>query len=142
ASRSMLFNIHEQRWDEALLRLLRIPPQILPEVRDSAAEFGTTEKKLLGAPLPVTGIAGDQQAALVGQAGFGPGVIKSTYGPGCFVVLNTGDTGVSSRNRLLTTLAYRLKGKPTYAIEGSIFVAGAGGGGRRGRAKAVPARGR
>jgi glycerol kinase len=125
ASRSMLFNIHEQRWDDELLRLLNIPPQILPEVRDSAAPFGTTETKLLGAPLPVTGIAGDQQAALVGQAGFAPGMIKSTYGTGCFVVLNTGGEAVASRNRLLTTLAYRLDGKPTYAIEGSIFVAGA-----------------
>ena len=125
ASRTMLFNIHEQRWDEELLRLLKIPASLLPEVKDSAADFGATEKGLFGAALPVAGIAGDQQAALVGQAGFAPGMIKSTYGTGCFVVLNTGEKAVTSRNRLLTTLAYRLKGKPTYAIEGSIFVAGA-----------------
>jgi glycerol kinase len=125
ACRTMLYNIHEQRWDEELLRLLRIPASLLPEVRDSAAEFGATDKGLFGAPLPVLGIAGDQQAALVGQAGFAPGMIKSTYGTGCFVVLNTGDKAVASKNRLLTTLAYRLGGQPTYAIEGSIFVAGA-----------------
>ncbi|MGE0121016.1 MAG: glycerol kinase GlpK [Dongiaceae bacterium] len=125
ASRTMLFNIHTQRWDEALLRLLKIPASLLPAVKDSAADFGATEKGLLGAPLPVAGIAGDQQAALVGQAGFAPGMIKSTYGTGCFVVLNTGGQAVASKNRLLTTLAYRLQGQPTYAIEGSIFVAGA-----------------
>jgi len=125
ASRTMLFNIHTQSWDPELLELLNLPASMLPEVKDSAAEFGATEKKLFGAALPVAGIAGDQQAALVGQAGFGPGMIKSTYGTGCFVVLNTGDAAVSSKNRLLTTLAYRLKDKPTYAIEGSIFVAGA-----------------
>jgi len=125
ASRTMLFNIHTQRWDEELLRLLEIPAALLPAVKDSAAEFGATDKALFGAPLPVLGIAGDQQAALVGQAGFAPGMIKSTYGTGCFVVLNTGDKAVASQNRLLTTLAYRLGGKPTYAIEGSIFVAGA-----------------
>jgi glycerol kinase len=125
ASRTMLFNIHDQRWDEELLKLLRIPPSLLPEVKDSAADFGAIDKDLFGAPLPVAGIAGDQQAALVGQAGFAPGMIKSTYGTGCFVVLNTGDHAVTSRNRLLTTLAYRLNGKPTYALEGSIFVAGA-----------------
>jgi len=125
ASRTMLFNIHTQSWDPELLELLNVPASLLPEVKDSAAEFGATDKKLFGAALPVAGIAGDQQAALVGQAGFGPGMIKSTYGTGCFVVLNTGEQAVSSKNRLLTTLAYRLKGKPTYAIEGSIFVAGA-----------------
>jgi glycerol kinase len=125
ASRTMLFNIHEQRWDGELLELLKIPSPLMPEVRDSAAEFGASDKSLFGAPLPVLGIAGDQQAALVGQAGFVPGMIKSTYGTGCFVVLNTGDKAVTSRNKLLTTLAYRLQGKPTYAIEGSIFVAGA-----------------
>jgi glycerol kinase len=125
ASRTMLFNIHTQSWDEELLEVLNIPASMLPAVKDSAADFGATDKKLFGAALPVAGIAGDQQAALVGQAGFGPGMIKSTYGTGCFVVLNTGEQAVSSRNRLLTTLAYRLKGKPTYAIEGSIFVAGA-----------------
>jgi glycerol kinase len=125
ASRTMLYNIHEQRWDAELLRLLEIPTSLLPEVKDSAADFGATDKGLFGAPLPVLGIAGDQQAALVGQAGFARGMIKSTYGTGCFVVLNTGEAAVTSKNRLLTTLAYRLGGKPTYAIEGSIFVAGA-----------------
>jgi glycerol kinase len=125
ASRTMLYDIHARRWDEELLRLLEIPPSLLPDVKDSAAEFGATDKALLGAPLPILGIAGDQQAALVGQAGFARGMIKSTYGTGCFVVLNTGDAAVTSTNRLLTTLAYRLAGKPTYAIEGSIFVAGA-----------------
>src|SRR4029450_757218 len=135
ASRTMLFNIHTQGWDAELLEVLNVPASMLPEVKDSAAEFGATDKRLFGAPLPVAGMAGDQQAALVGQAGFGPGMIKSTYGTGCFVVLNTGDTAVTSRNRLLTTLAYRLKGKPTYAIEGSIFGAGGGGRGRRGGAE-------
>jgi len=125
ASRTMLFNIHTQSWDEELLEILKIPASLLPAVKDSAADFGATDKKLFGAALPVAGMAGDQQAALVGQAGFGPGMIKSTYGTGCFVVLNTGEQAVTSRNRLLTTLAYRLGGKPTYAIEGSIFVAGA-----------------
>jgi len=125
ASRTMLFNIHTQAWDAELLRILRIPASMLPDVKDSAAAFGTTEAGLFGAALPVLGIAGDQQAALVGQAGFAPGMIKSTYGTGCFVVLNTGEKAVVSKNRLLTTLAYRLQGKATYAIEGSIFVAGA-----------------
>jgi glycerol kinase len=125
ASRTMLFNIHEQQWDEELLGLLDIPAGLLPQVRDSAAEFGRTEASLFGAAIPITGMAGDQQAALVGQAGFAPGMIKSTYGTGCFVMLNTGDQAAVSRNRLLTTLAYRLNGRPTYATEGSIFVAGA-----------------
>jgi glycerol kinase len=125
ASRTMLFNIHDRNWDEDLLRLLEVPAVMLPRVRDSAAEFGVTDAGLFGAPIPIMGIAGDQQAALIGQAGFSPGMIKSTYGTGCFVVLNTGDTAAVSRNRLLTTLAYQLEGKPTYATEGSIFVAGA-----------------
>ena len=125
ASRTMLFNIHTQSWDQELLEVLNVPASMLPAVKDSAADFGATDKKLFGAALPIAGMAGDQQAALVGQAGFGPGMIKSTYGTGCFVVLNTGEQAVTSKNRLLTTLAYRLGGKPTYAIEGSIFVAGA-----------------
>ena len=125
ASRTMLFNIHEQDWDDDLLTLLDIPRAILPEVKDCSTLFGTTPAELFGAPLPVTGIAGDQQAATVGQACFQPGMLKSTYGTGCFALLNTGETAVSSTNRLLTTTAYRLNGKPTYAIEGSIFVAGA-----------------
>ncbi|MEM9627005.1 MAG: glycerol kinase GlpK [Pseudomonadota bacterium] len=125
ASRTMLFNIHRQDWDDDLLKLLDIPRAILPEVKDCSTLFGTTPADLFGAPLPVTGIAGDQQAATVGQACFQPGMLKSTYGTGCFALLNTGETAIASTNRLLTTTAYRLNGKPTYAIEGSIFVAGA-----------------
>src|SRR5689334_8032197 len=125
ASRTMLFNLRTQRWDETLLKAFKIPAAILPQVEDCAAEFGTTTADLLGAPVVIAGIAGDQQAATVGQACFKPGMIKSTYGTGCFVVLNTGDKFVRSKNRLLTTLAYRLDGKPTYALEGSIFISGA-----------------
>ncbi|MEH6567368.1 MAG: glycerol kinase GlpK [Halopseudomonas sp.] len=125
ASRTMLFNIHQQCWDEELLKLLEIPASLLPEVMDSAADFGHTEAGLLGASVPVCGIAGDQQAALIGQACFSPGMVKSTYGTGCFMVMNTGNEPVRSSNRLLTTVAYRLKGETTYALEGSIFVAGA-----------------
>jgi glycerol kinase len=125
ASRTMLFDIHSQSWDQELLDLFRVPRAILPEVRDCAAHFGETQAELLGRPIPVTGIAGDQQAAAVGQACFSPGMIKSTYGTGCFVLVNTGDQAVRSRNRLLTTVCYRLDGKVTYAIEGSIFIAGA-----------------
>ena len=125
ASRTMLFNIHENCWDKELLELLNIPASLLPEVKDSSDDFGSTAPDLLGAAIPVRGIAGDQQAALVGQACFKPGMIKSTYGTGCFIVLNTGEDAVSSNNRLLTTIGYRLNGKTTYALEGSIFVAGA-----------------
>ena len=125
ASRTMLFNIHDNCWDPELLELLRVPRAMLPEVRDCAADFGSTDPNLFGAAIAVRGIAGDQQAALVGQACFTPGMIKSTYGTGCFIVLNTGDQPVRSRNRLLTTIGYRLAGKTTYALEGSIFVAGA-----------------
>jgi glycerol kinase len=125
ASRTMLYDIHRQDWDDDLLRLLDVPRALLPEVRDCSALFGTTPGELFGAPLPVTGIAGDQQAAIVGQACFAPGMLKSTYGTGCFALLNTGDLAVTSRNRLLTTIAYRLGGRTTYALEGSIFVAGA-----------------
>ncbi len=125
ASRTMLYNIHENRWDEELLQLLDIPPALLPEVRDSSADFGLAEESLLGGGVPIRGIAGDQQAALVGQACFQPGMIKSTYGTGCFVVLNTGSRAVISDNKLLTTIGYRLNGVTTYALEGSIFVAGA-----------------
>ena len=121
----MLFDIHSQSWDEELLDLFRVPRATLPEVRDCAAHFGETKAELLGRPIPVTGMAGDQQAAAVGQACFSPGMIKSTYGTGCFVLVNTGDQAVRSRNRLLTTVCYRLDGKVTYAIEGSIFIAGA-----------------
>ena len=125
ASRTMLYNIHENMWDEELLQLLDIPSSLLPEVKDSSADFGITEKSLLGSAVPVRGIAGDQQAALVGQACFEPGMIKSTYGTGCFIVLNTGNRAVTSDNKLLTTIGYRLNGVTTYALEGSIFVAGA-----------------
>lgn len=125
ASRTLLFNIHEQCWDPALLELFNIPANLLPEVHDSAHEFGHTAAQLLGAPVPILGIAGDQQAALIGQACFEPGMVKSTYGTGCFMILNTGKVAVKSENRLLTTVAYRLNGEVTYGLEGSIFVAGA-----------------
>jgi glycerol kinase len=125
ASRTLLFDIHSQDWDDALLDVFRVPRAILPEVRDCAAHFGDTDAELLGRPIAITGIAGDQQAAAVGQACFSPGMVKSTYGTGCFVVVNTGEHAARSRNRLLTTVCYRLEGKVTYALEGSIFVAGA-----------------
>ena len=125
AARTMIFDIHRQAWDQDLLDLFGIPPAVLPEVRDSNADFGATPAGLFGAPLPITGIAGDQQAATVGQACFTPGMTKSTYGTGCFALMNTGDEAVTSTNRLLTTIAYRLSGETTYALEGSIFVAGA-----------------
>ena len=125
AARTLLFNIVTQQWDPDLLKLFNIPEKMLPSVEDSSADFGVTSKDLLGAQIPITGIAGDQQAALFGQTCFAPGMIKSTYGTGCFLVMNTGDKIVRSQNRLLSTIAYRLDGKVTYAIEGSIFVAGA-----------------
>ncbi len=125
ASRTMLFNIHQQCWDEELLRLLNIPAAMLPEVKDSAADFGSIRADLLGHAIPIGGVAGDQQAALIGQACFEPGMAKSTYGTGCFVVMNTGAEAVRSNHRLLTTVAYRLGGEVTYAVEGSIFMAGA-----------------
>ncbi len=125
ASRTLLYNIHDGRWDEALLRILNIPAAILPEVKDCAADFGVTDAKLLGAAIPICGVAGDQQAATVGQACFEPGMMKSTYGTGCFALLNTGDKAVASQNRLLTTVAYQLNGQRTYALEGAIFIAGA-----------------
>ncbi len=125
ASRTAIFNIHNQTWDDELLALFNVPANMLPEVRDSSDDFGTTDAQWLGAPIPIAGVAGDQQAALVGQACFQPGMGKSTYGTGCFMIVNTGDTPSVSRNRLLTTIGYRINGKPTYAVEGSIFVAGA-----------------
>jgi glycerol kinase len=125
ASRTLLYNIHTGQWDEALLRILDIPASLLPEVKDCAADFGTTEPGLLGAAIPICGVAGDQQAACVGQACFEPGMMKSTYGTGCFALLNTGAKAVQSQNRLLTTVAYQLDGKRTYALEGAIFIAGA-----------------
>lgn len=123
AARTLLFNIHTQEWDDELLALFDIPRSLLPEVRDSAADFGQT--RLFGDLMPITGMAGDQQAATVGQACFEPGMVKSTYGTGCFMVMNTGSLALRSRHRLLTTVAYRLDGVPTYAVEGSIFIAGA-----------------
>jgi glycerol kinase len=125
ASRTMLYNIREGSWDAELCALLRVPMAMLPEVRDCAAEYGVTEAGLFGRAIPISGVAGDQQAATVGQACFTPGMMKSTYGTGCFALLNTGDKPVASKNRLLTTIAYQLDGKPTYALEGSIFIAGA-----------------
>ena len=125
ASRTMLFNIHTQDWDDTLLQRLDVPRACLPEVKDSGADFGTTADEVFGRPIPIAGVAGDQQAATVGQACFARGMLKSTYGTGCFAVLNTGATAVASENRLLTTVAYRLAGEVTYALEGSIFMAGA-----------------
>lgn len=125
ASRTLLFNIATQDWDDDLLSLIGIPRAVLPEVLDCAADFGATDAALLGASVPILGVAGDQQAATIGQACFKPGMFKSTYGTGCFALLNTGKDRVTSQNRLLTTVAYRLDGVPTYALEGSIFVAGA-----------------
>jgi len=125
AARTMLYDIRKGRWSQTICDLLDIPVQMLPEVKDCAADFGETQADLFGSPIPIRGVAGDQQAATVGQACFEPGMMKSTYGTGCFALLNTGDTPVVSQNRLLTTIAYQLDGKPTYALEGSIFVAGA-----------------
>jgi len=125
ASRTLLYDIRTNAWDEELLAALRVPRALLPEVRDSAAEFGTTDPALFGVAIPIRGIAGDQQAATIGQACFEPGMTKSTYGTGGFAVLNTGEDIVASKQRLLSTIAYRLRGRTTYALEGSIFVAGA-----------------
>ena len=125
AARTLIYDIRRQDWDPELLDLFDIPASLLPTVRDNDAEFGATPKDLFGVPLPITGMAGDQQAATVGQACFEPGMMKSTYGTGCFALFNTGHDAVPSKHRLLTTIAYRLSGETTYALEGSIFVAGA-----------------
>ena len=125
AARTMLYDIRNGRWDEEICALLGVPLSMLPQVHDCAAEFGTTEAALLGAPVPIRGVAGDQQAATVGQACFEPGMMKSTYGTGCFALLNTGDELVRSQNRLLGTIAYRLGGRTSYALEGSVYIAGA-----------------
>lgn len=125
ASRTLLFNIHDQCWDQELLKLFNIPASVLPEVKDNAADFGRTDVALFGTDIAIAGMAGDQQAALIGQACFAPGMVKSTYGTGCFMMLNTGAKAVTSTNRLLTTVGYRLNGRVSYALEGSIFVAGA-----------------
>ncbi|MDO5756436.1 MAG: glycerol kinase GlpK [Rhodobacterales bacterium] len=125
AARTLLYDIRKGRWSRAICDLLDIPMQMLPEVQDCAADFGNTRSDLLGRAIPIYGVAGDQHAATIGQACFSPGMLKSTYGTGCFALLNTGSTPVWSQNRLLTTIAYQFDGTPTYALEGSIFVAGA-----------------
>ena len=125
ASRTMLCNIHTGLWDDALLALFDIPKEMMPDIRDSSADFGMTLAEFFGAAIPLRGVAGDQQAATIGQACFEPGMMKSTYGTGCFALLNTGTTAIASSNRLLTTIAYQLNGERHYALEGSIFVAGA-----------------
>ena len=125
ASRTMLYNIDSGDWDAEMLKLFAIPRVMMPEVRDCADEFGVTDPSFFGRSIPVRGVAGDQQAATIGQACFNSGMMKSTYGTGCFALLNTGPKRVTSKNRLLTTIAYQLEGVPTYALEGSIFIAGA-----------------
>ena len=125
ACRTLLYNIKTGDWDDELLELFRVPRALLPQIKDNADDFGETEAEILGASIPIRGSAGDQQAATIGQACFAPGMLKSTYGTGCFALLNTGSDLVRSRNRLLTTVAYRIDGKTTYALEGAIFVAGA-----------------
>lgn len=125
AARTMLYDIHKGRWSKTICDRLGIPMSMLPKVRDCAADFGVTRSDLFGRPIPVLGVAGDQQAATLGQACFEPGMLKSTYGTGCFALINTGNAPVRSKNRLLTTIAYQLDGTPTYALEGSIFIAGA-----------------
>lgn len=125
AARTMLYDIHNGAWSDKICDLLGVPQAMLPEVLDCAADFGVAEASILGAEIPILGVAGDQQAATLGNACFEPGMLKSTYGTGCFALLNTGDTPVISENRLLTTIAYQLDGKPTYALEGAIFIAGA-----------------
>ncbi|MGX9349746.1 glycerol kinase GlpK [Shimia sp. W99] len=125
AARTLLYDIHAGDWSSEMCALLDVPMQMLPDVRDCADDYGETDPEIFGAPIPIRGVAGDQQAATIGQACFQPGMLKSTYGTGCFALLNTGDSPVASSNRLLTTIAYQLDGKPTYALEGAIFIAGA-----------------
>jgi len=126
ASRTMLFNINNNKWDKEILKILNIPKNILPEVKNSADDFGVTNKKVIGREIPISAVLGDQQAAAVGQTCFEKGSIKSTYGTGAFVIMNTGPKKIYSNNKLLTTICYRLNGRNTYALEGSIFIAGAG----------------
>ena len=126
ASRTMLFNINNNKWDHEILKKLSIPKSILPEVKNSADDFGKTDKKIIGKEIPISAVLGDQQAAAVGQTCFDKGSIKSTYGTGAFVIMNTGSNKINSKNKLLTTICYRLNNKTTYALEGSIFIAGAG----------------
>ncbi|MER9074333.1 glycerol kinase GlpK [Mesorhizobium sp. M0904] len=125
ASRTLVYNIEQNAWDDELLAILGIPARMMPQVKDCADDFGITDKSLFGTEIRILGVAGDQHAAAIGQACFEPGMMKSTYGTGCFALLNTGSDLVRSKNRLLTTIAYRLSGKTTYALEGSIFIAGA-----------------
>jgi len=125
ASRTLVYNIHEMKWDEQLLGILDVPAAMLPEVKDSSGIFGYTDPKLFGAPIPIAGIAGDQQAATFGQACFAPGMVKNTYGTGCFILMNTGDKAVASKSGLLTTIGWRIGGKTTYCLEGSVFIGGA-----------------
>jgi glycerol kinase len=125
ASRSLLLDIHTGEWDAGLLKLLGVPAPLLPTIVDCSGELGIATADILGAPVPVLGMAGDQQAATVGQACVKPGMVKATYGTGCFAILNTGSIAVRSHNRLLTTIAYQIGGRRTYALEGSIFIAGA-----------------
>jgi glycerol kinase len=125
ASRTMLYDIRAGCWSDDLMEVLRVPPALLPEVRDSAGDFGATDSAIFGRPIPITGIAGDQQASTFGQAAFRSGMMKCTYGTGAFALLNTGTERIESKNRLLTTVAWQLDGSLTYALEGSIFVAGA-----------------
>ena len=126
ASRTMIYNISSNKWDEAILKLLKINKNILPKVKDCADDYGQTHPSITEKSIPINGVVGDQQAATIGQCCFEPGSLKSTYGTGAFVLLNTGNKKIYSKNRLLTTIAYRIKGKTTYAMEGSIFIAGAG----------------
>ena len=126
ASRTMLFNINNNKWDDEILKKLKIPKSILPDVKNSADDFGKTDKKTTGKEIPISAVLGDQQAAAVGQTCFEKGSIKSTYGTGAFVIMNTGSKKINSKNKLLTTICYRLNNKTTYALEGSIFIAGAG----------------
>ena len=126
ASRTMLFNINSNKWDDEILKKLKISKNILPEVKNSADNFGSTNKKIVGTEIPISAVLGDQQAAAVGQSCFEKGSVKSTYGTGAFVIMNTGSKKIYSKNKLLTTICYRLNGKNTYALEGSIFIAGAG----------------
>ena len=125
AARTMLYDIRKGRWSTTICKRFGIPASMLPQVQDCASDFGTTQADLFGTELPILGVAGDQQAATIGQACFQPGMLKSTYGTGCFALLNTGDTLVESQKRLLGTIAYQFNGKPTFALEGSIFIAGA-----------------
>jgi glycerol kinase len=126
ASRTMMYNINSNKWDDEILKKLNISKSILPKVKNSADDFGTTSKKIIGEEIPINAVLGDQQAAAVGQACFDKGSVKSTYGTGAFAIINTGNKKILSKNKLLTTICYRLKNKNTYALEGSIFIAGAG----------------